>query len=62
MIDYDAIHSKLIKIILGHYTSNNISAWVKAGDDYCILPISNNFEVILKYSKFTNQNGYTQKS
>ena len=58
MINYDVIYSKLIKIILGHYTSNNISVWVEAKDDGCgALPVSNNFEVILRYSKFTNQNG-----
>ncbi len=58
MINYDMIYPKLIKIISGHYTSNNISVWVEAEDDgYCELPISNNFKVILKYSKFINRNG-----
>lgn len=57
MINYDAIYSKLIKIISGHYTSNNMGVWIGDKDDCCVLPISNGFEVVLKYSKFTNQNG-----
>ncbi len=53
----DKIYSNVVKIIIEHYTSNNIDVWIKHNGDSYTLPITQNFKVIIKSNKFQNKNG-----